>query len=212
LSLKGLSFGFDVIVQIGWWRFWEHRTLDEIWTLARSRFPISRRQVMYLIVDFLCLLKAAQPARIEAHRSFYARRGLLLSLDAMQPEKGNEVLYMVRELRTGLTLQAVKVSSQGADTIRVRVLKPVQALGFPVRGIVSDAEDAIHRACQEVWPGRPHHACHFHALRDAGKPMYEADQSHRVKIKHDLRLKLSPVRRAIQALDETDPARAVLLD
>jgi len=212
LSLKGLSFGFDVIVQIGWWRFWEHRTLDEIWTLARSRFPISRRQVMYLIVDFLCLLKAAQPARIENHRSFYARRGLLLSLDAMQPEKGNDVLYMVRELRTGLTLQAVKVSSQGAETIRVRVLKPVQALGFPVRGIVSDAEDAIHRACQKVWPGRPHHACHFHALRDAGKPIYEADQSQMVKIKHDLRLKLSPVRRAIQALDETDPTRAVLLD
>lgn len=212
LSLKGLSFGFDVIVQIGWWRFWEHRTLDEIWTLAQRRFPISRRQVMYLIVDFLCLLKAAQPARIEAHRSFYARRGLLLSIDAMQPEKGNDVLYMVRELRKDLTLQAVKVSSQRADTIRLRVLEPVRALGFSVGGIVSDAEDAIHRACQVVWPGRPHHACHFHALRDAGKPIYDADQSQMVKIKHDLRSKLSPVRRAIQALDDADPARAVLLD
>ncbi len=195
LSLKGLSFGFDVIVQIGWWRF-----------------PISRRQVMYLIVDFLCLLKAAQPARIEAHRSFYARRGLLLSIDAMQPEKGNGVLYMVRELRKDLTLQAVKVSSQRAETIRVRVLEPVRALGFPVCGIVSDAEDAIHRACQTVWPGRPHHACHFHALRDAGKPLYEADQSQMVKIKHDLRSKLGPVRRAIQALDEANPARTILLD
>jgi hypothetical protein len=62
LSLKGIRFGFDVIMQIGWWRFWEHRTLDEIWELARRRFPISRRQVMYLIVDLLCLLAAAQPA------------------------------------------------------------------------------------------------------------------------------------------------------
>ena len=212
LSLKGLSFSFDVIVQIGWWRFWEHRTLDEIWALAQGCFPISRRQVMYLIVDFLCLLKAAQPARIEAHRSFYARRGLLLSIDAMQPEKGNDVLYMVRELRKELTLQAVKVSNQRADTIRIRVLEPVQALGFPVGGIVSDAEDAIHRACQDVWPGRPHQACQFHALRDAGKPIYETDQSQMVKIKHDLRSKLSPVRRAIQALDEADPSRAVLLD
>lgn len=88
LSLKGLSFGFDVIVQIGWWRFWEHRTLDEIWTLARQRFPVSRRQIMYLIVDFLCLLKAAHPARIAAQQKFYARHGLVLSIDAMQPEKG----------------------------------------------------------------------------------------------------------------------------
>jgi len=212
LSLKGLSFGFDVIVQIGWWRFWEHRTLDEIWDLARQRFPISRRQVMYLIVDFLCLLKAAQPARIEAQRSFYARHGLLLSIDAMQPEKGNDVLYVVRELQVDLTLQAVKVSNQRADTIRAQVLAPVNALGFRIRGIVSDAEDAVHRACQALWPGRPHHACHFHALRDAGKPIYETDQSVMVKLKRDLRLKLRPLRRVIEALDTADPHRAVLSD
>jgi len=69
LGLKGLSFGFDVLAQVGWWRFWEQRTLDEIWTLARQRFPLSRRQVLYLIVDFLCLLAAAQPARIERYRA-----------------------------------------------------------------------------------------------------------------------------------------------
>jgi hypothetical protein len=212
LSVKGSRFGFDVIVQIGRWRFGEHRTLDEIRVLARQRFPISRRQVMYLIIDFLCLLKAAQPARINAQRSFYARHGLLLSIDATQPEKGNAVLYMVRELQLDLTLQAVTVSNQRAETIRTAVLEPVNALGFRIRGIVSNAEDALHRACQNLWPGRPHHTCRFHALRDAGKPLYEADQSRMVKIKHDLRSKLSPVRRAIQTLDDTDPARTVLVD
>jgi hypothetical protein len=212
LCLKGHSFGFDVIVQIGWWRFWEHRTLDEIWELAQQQFRISRRQVMYLLVDFLCLLKAAQPARIEAHRSTFARRGLLLSIDAMQPEKGNDALYVVCELRSGLTLQARSLPNQRADTIRLQVLKPIHELGFSIRGIVSDAEDAIHRACQEMWPDSPHHACHFHALRDAGKLISDADQSLMVKIKHDLRTKLRPVRRAIQDLEEADSARAILLD
>jgi hypothetical protein len=212
LSLTGLSFGFDVIVQIGWWRFWEHRTLDELWALARRRFPVSRRQIMYLIVDFLCLLKAAQPARIAAHQAFYARHGLVLSIDAMQSEKGNDVLYMVRELQQDLTLQAVKVSNQRAETIRVKVLEPVKALGFRIRGIVSDAEDALHRAGREAWPGRPHHACHFHALRDAGKPLYEADQAMMVKLKRDLRLKIRPLRRILDDLDETDPHRAILQD
>lgn len=212
LSLKGISFGFDVIVQVGWWRFWEHRTLDEIWELALCYFPISRRQVMYLIVDFLCLLKAAQRARIEGHRSFYAQHGLLLSIDAMQPEKGNDVLYVVRELQLDLTLQAVKVSNQRAATIRTQVLEPVRALGFPVRGIVSDAEDALHRACDETWPGRPHQVCHFHTLRDAGKPIFDADQAVMVKLKHDLRLKLRPLRRVIEQLDEADPQRPILQD
>lgn len=212
LCLKGHSFGFDVIVQIGWWRFWEHRTLDEIWELAQRQFTISRRQVMNLIVDFLCLLKAAQPARIEAHRPIFARRGLLLSIDAMQPEKGNDALYVVCELRSGLTLQARQLPNQRAETIRLQILKPVHDLGFTIRGIVSDAEDAIRRACQEMWPDSPHHACHFHALRDAGKPIYDADQSLMVKLKHDLRTKLSPVRRVIQDLEEADSARAILLD
>jgi hypothetical protein len=212
LSLKGLSFGFDVIVQIGWWRFWEHRTLDELWALARRRFPVSRRQIMYLIVDFLCLLKAAQPARIAAHQKFYARHGLVLSIDAMQPEKGNDVLYTVRELQRDLTLQAVKVSNQRAETIQMQVLEPVQALGFRIRGVVSDAEDALHCACRAVWPGRPHHACHFHALRDAGKPLYEADQAMMVKVKRDLRLKIRPLRRALDDLAEADPHRAILQD
>lgn len=212
LSLKGLSFGFDVIVQIGWWRFWEHRTLDELWALARRRFPVSRRQIMYLIVDFLCLLKAAQPARIAAHQKFYARHGLVLSIDAMQPEKGNDVLYMVRELQRDLTLQAVKVSNQRAETIRRKVLEPVNALGFRIRGVVSDAEDALRCACREVWPGRPHHACHFHALRDAGKPLYEADHAMMVKLKHDLRLKIRPLRRVLDDLDEADPHRTILQD
>jgi hypothetical protein len=212
LSLKGSSFGFEVIVQVGWWRFGEHRTLDELWTLARRRFPVSRRQIMYLIVDFLCLLKAAQPARIAAHQKFYARHGLVLSIDAMQPEKGNDVLYMVRELQQDLTLQAVKVSNQRAETLQRKVLEPVQALGFRIRGIVSDAEDALRCACRAVWPGRPHQACHFHALRDAGKPLYEADQAMLVKVKHALRLKIRPLRHALDNLEEADPHRTILQD
>jgi hypothetical protein len=212
LSLKGSSVGFAVIVQIGWWRFWEPRTLDEIWALAQSRVPIARRQVMDLIVDFLCLLKAAQSARLERRRPVFERQGLLLSIDGMQPEQGNDVLSVVRELRTGLTLQAVKVSNQRANTIRTKVLAPVAALALPIRGIVSDAEEAIRRACQDLWPGCPHHACHFHALRDAGKPIDEADQHLMVALKRELRTPLSPVRRAIQALDAADPPRAVFLD
>lgn len=212
LSLKGISFGFDVIGQIGWWRFWDHRTLDEIWQMAHQRFPISRRQVMYLIVDFLCLLKAAQPARLEAQRQLYEQRGLLLSVDAMQPEKGNDALYVVRELRTHLTLHAVKVTNQRRTTIRDQVLKPVARFGCPTRGVVSDAEEAIQWGVQELWPGCPHQACHFHTLRDAGRPLVEADQHWMVTIKQELRAKLRPVRLAIQAVGEQEPRRGILLD
>ena len=199
-------------MQFGGWRFWKHRTLDEIWEIARQRFPICRRQVMYLIIDFLCLLKAAQPARIEAHRQLYERRGLLLSVDAMQPEKGNDALYVVRELRTNLTLQAVKVTNQRRTTLRNHVLRPVDRLGFRIRGVVSDAEEAIHWAVGDLWPQCFHQACHFHALREAGRRLLEADQHWMVKIKQELRAKLRPVRQALQAWSELDSQRTILLD
>lgn len=212
LSLKGLSFSTEIIVQMGWWRFWEHRTLDELWALARQYGPLSRRQVMYLIVDFLCLLKAAQPARLEGYRKQFQRHGLLLSVDAMQPEKGNDVLYVVREVRAGLTLWVVKVNNQRRQTIRDQVLRPVAQLGFRIRAVVSDAEEAIHWAVQAVWPDCPHHACHFHALREASRPFIEADQHWMVAMKQVLRAKLRPVRLALQALPETDGRRAILLE
>ena len=81
LSPKGCSFGYDVIVQIGWWRFWDHRTLDEIMALLMARqVPVSRREILYLIGDFLAILRAAQPAKIEAQRTYFERHGLVISL------------------------------------------------------------------------------------------------------------------------------------
>jgi hypothetical protein len=212
LGLKGLSFGVDVLVQVGWWRFWEHRTLDEIWALARQRFPISRRQVLYLIVDFLCLLAAAQPARIERYRALSARRGLLLSLEARQPERGNDVLYVVRELRQGLTLRAAKLSNQRAETIRTQVLEPLKALGFAPRALGSEAEEALRRACQDPWPGCPPQVCHFHVLREVARPIIDATQVLLGALTREARPKVRRVRHAIQALEDGELVRPLLLD
>jgi hypothetical protein len=122
LSLKGLSFGFDVLVQIGWWRFWEHRTLDEIATLLKAKhLPISRRHILNLIGDFLALLRAAQPAKIEAQRAYFQQHGLVISLDGMEPEQGNEMLFIVREANLDLTLVA-ETFEGCCDEIKVSLL------------------------------------------------------------------------------------------
>jgi hypothetical protein len=212
LGVKGVSFGFAVLVQVGWWRFWEHRTLDEIGALARQRFPISRRQVLYLSVDFLCLRAAAQPARVERYRALYARRGLWLSLEAMQPERGNDGLYVVRELRQGLTLRAAKLSHQRAETIRTQVLEPLTALGFVPRAVISDAAEAIHRACQDMWPDCPQQVCPCHVWREAAKPITAANQARLLPLTREVRTKLRRVRRAIQALADQEAVRPLLLD
>jgi len=184
LSPKGYSFGFDVIAQIGWWRFWDHRTLDEIATLLEAQhLPISRRQILYLIGGFLALLRAAQPAKIETQRTYFKRQGMVISVDGMEPEQGNEMLFVVREANLDMTLIAETLYSSRADLISRHLLEPVKALGFRIRAVISDADPNIRRAVESSLPGCPHQACQVHCLCEAGAPIFEADRA----MKTDLR-------------------------
>jgi transposase-like protein len=51
-----------------------------------------------------------------------------------------------------------------------------QALEVPIRGVISDGQHSIRKAVQAVLPDVPHQLCHFHSLREAAKPLYEADR------------------------------------
>jgi hypothetical protein len=213
VSLKGSSFGFDVIVQVGRWRFWDHRTLDEIAALLNAlRLPVSRRQILYLIGDFLALLRAAQPAKIESQRPYFQRHGLVLSLDGMEPEQGNEMLFIVREANLDLTLVAETLYSSRADLISRQLLEPVKALGFRIRAVVSDADKNIRRAVEASLPGCPQQACQVHCLCDAGKLMFEADRAMKTDLRRDIRAKLRPLSKELSRSPQDDPVLAVLVD
>jgi hypothetical protein len=213
LSPKGSSFGFDLIVQIGGWRFWEHRTLDEIATLLNAKhLPVSRRQILYLIGDFLALLRAGQPAKLEAHRAYCQRHGLVISLDGMAPEQGNEMLFVVREANLDLTLMAETLYSSRADLISRRLLEPIKALGFRIRAVVSDADKNIRRAVEASLPGCPHQACQVHCLCEAGQPIFAADRAMKTDLRRDIRAKLRPLSRGLNQSLQNDPQVAGLTD
>ena len=213
LSPKCSSFGFDVITQIGWWRFWDHRTLDEIAALLESRhLPISRRQILYLIGDFLALLRAAQLAKIETQRAYFQQHGMVISVDGMEPEQGNEMLFVVREANLDLTLIAETLYSSRADLISRHLLEPVKAFGFRIRAVISDADKNIRRAVETSLPGCPHQACQVHCLCEAGAPIFEADRAMKTDLRRDLRAKLRPLSRELSQAPHDDPQTAVLMD
>jgi len=213
LTLKGRSLGRDVIVQAGYWRFWDHLTIDEIVErFQRRKILISRPEVLNLIRDFLALLRAAQPAKIAAHRAFFEQHGMILGIDGMQPEKGNDCLYIVREEQVSLVLLAENLPESSTEALSDKVFTPIQSLGFVIRGVVSDAQETIREAVAQTLPGVPHHTCHFHCLRDAGKPTFEADRAMKTALKKALRPKLSGFTRRLQRLPTEDPCRWVLAD
>src|SRR5205823_8371342 len=133
-QVKGSGYGLDVVVRIGYLRFTEHRTREEIWRAlhGQPRVELSERHVQNLLEVYLALLRASErdprerlAATVEEHG------GIILALDGLQPEQGNEQLWVVREVLSGAVLGAA---------------------GLPVLGVVSDAQESIRLAVAEVCP------------------------------------------------------------
>ncbi len=212
VTVRGSSFALAVIVQIGYWRFWRRWTVAQIHAvLTQERhLPISEREVLYRIGVFLVLLRCTYHLRLQAHTAYFRRHGLFLAIDALKPEKGNTALYVVRELKFGLVLQVVPLLAADHLTLAERVLKPIKALGYRNRGVVSDDEKALQIAVAQVFPGVAHQTCQVHCLRDAAAPVTDADQVFKKARKRAIRGPFYAAQRALHHLAPDDPRQVVL--
>jgi hypothetical protein len=214
-QVKGSGYGLDVVVRIGHLRFTEHRTREEIWREVRAQAPLalSERHVQNLLEVYLALLRASQEdvgARVAA--TVAAHGGIVVALDGLQPEQGNEQLWVVREVLSGTVLGAANLQQATAERL-ADLLRPIREAGVPVLGVVSDAQGSIRLAVAEVFPGVPHQLCQYHALREAAEPLWEADRHLLVEAKVELRgLREVEDRTRRRDPDGNDPASDVVLD
>src|SRR3972149_1942464 len=66
----------------------------------------------------------------------------------------------------------------------VELLQEVKAwLPVAVIGVSSDGPRSLRKAVARVWPQAPHQLCHFHYLREAAHPVYEADRHAKKELK-----------------------------
>jgi len=220
-QVRGHGYGLDVVVRIGHLRFSEHRTREEIWDRLRQEqgIVISQRHVQHLLEVYLVLLQASGqdlPARLGA--VVQAHGGLILSLDGLQPEQGNEQLWVVREVHSGTIVAAANLQQASAPVL-VSLLQPVQATGLRVLGVVSDAQESVRLAVAQAFPDVPHQLCQYHALREATEPLWEADRHLLVQVKQELRPLREVEERTRQRMaerlavgEDADPTDAVVLD
>jgi hypothetical protein len=214
--LKHHRYSRELIIKVGYRRFWHHRTVYELhdWLTQSLHLPISERQVLNLIGDFLALLRAGQQAKVRHHLA--QMKTLVIGIDGMQPEKGNRILYIAREPRLGLTLLAESLDEGTQYDLSEQVLEPLkmlaEELGLRWQGVVSDAQVSIRLAVATSLPGTPHQACQAHCLRDAGKLTFEADRQMKKRLKSTFRQIIKRLRRRIETLPPDDPFRSVLLD
>jgi len=86
---------------------------------------------------------------------------------------------------TGRILNAENTAESTKERLK-QLLAPVVALKLPVIGVISDAQPTELQAVADLWPNIPHQICQFHAIREAGRLIYNAD--HRVKT--DMRISM----------------------
>ncbi len=192
LALPGFTFGLDIVLEVGHLRLREHQTVDEIHqSLSKQLAPlqqsISRREILFLFEAYTALLRAGtEVSQDEAWKEQVRKnKGIVLSIDGIQPDHGNETIYLMRDVLTGRILHAENVTESTKERLK-EILAPVVALKVPILGVISDAQTTELQAVAELWPDVPHQICQFHALREAGRLIYNAD--HRVKT--DMRISM----------------------
>src|SRR6266446_8422981 len=182
------EYGLDVIAFVGVLRYQRHQSLTEIHHSLHGRgLSIGERTVLNLLARYEELVTIHMTDR-ERLQSLVQKQGsLILALDGLHPDVGHEVLWVIRDCVSGEILLAQPLLSETEANI-VTLLKKVQdALSVPIRGVISDGQLSIRNAVATVFPEIPHQLCHFHYLREAAKPVYEADRHAKKELKKQVR-------------------------
>jgi hypothetical protein len=184
--------GWDVLCWLGQRRFARHWSVPQLRAELQDghQITLSDDAIAHYMGLYQTMLAARQqdPERLaDAYRDIAA---LVLTIDGLQPEKGHETLYVVRELMSKRVWFAEPLLSSATQEVRrliVLARQWAERLAKPVRGWMSDKQDAFVTAIAAEFPGTPHRYCHNHFLRDVAKPVLDLDSRVKVKMRSKVR-------------------------
>src|SRR5207249_11094953 len=122
--------------------------VPQIRAILQDRFaiPLSVDAIERYVGRYQLMLAARQQDPRAVAGAYRRSQGLVLTIDGLQPEKGQEPLYVVRELTQKRVWFAEALLSSTAVEVQ-RLLARARAwaerLGLPVRRWISDEQDAV---------------------------------------------------------------------
>src|SRR5207237_2978961 len=128
---------------------------------------------------------------------------VVLALDGLQPDVGHEVLWVLRDCLSGEVLLAKSLLSATAKDLAALITEVRAALPVPITGAISDGQQSIRLAMAKALPGVPHQLCHFHYLREAAKPIFEADRHAKKELKKRVR-GIRPIERKVEGRNDPE--------
>ena len=192
LTMPRWMIGWDVFCWLGHRRFARHWSVPQLRSELMDTYEIalSEDAIEDYLQRYQCMLAARQQDPVQLKKEYQNTRSLMLSIDGLQPEKGHETLYVVRELGQQRVWFAEALLSSATDEIRPLIVKArawAKRLKRPVRLWMSDKQDAFVKTIAQEFPGKPHRYCGNHFLRDLAKPMLDLDSHAKVQMRSKIR-------------------------
>jgi hypothetical protein len=196
IAPAGSTYGYDVVVRIGWWRQESRATYREIHATLASQVRISVSHVGYLYQQVYLPLLACHERQQRDRLAQIAQRqgGLIVALDGLAPQGGEPQIWFIRELSSGVTLRSGWLCQQDQPTFEA-FLKPLQHLEWPILAVLSDKQTGLVPAVATVLPHSRHQFCQAHYLRNLAEPLAAADAAFKGELRKTVREQVGDVLR-----------------
>jgi hypothetical protein len=210
IALPHHEFGLDVVALAGALRYAEHKSIPEIHQNLTGRgLAISQRTVTNLIDRYDELLAVALADDARLNRLLAQQGKVVLAIDGLQPDVGHEVLWVLRDCLSGEILLAKSLLSARQQDLAELLAEVRDALSVPITAVVSDGQHSIRKAVARALPKVAHQLCHFHYLREAARPIYEADRNAKKRLKKEVR-GVRKIERACEGRENDVEAEVIL--
>jgi len=192
ITMPRWRIDWELFTWMGFRRFKRHWSVPQIHEelLDSHQIYISKNTITDYLRKYQVMV-AAWYQDLERMREEYKDcLGVILTIDGLQPEKGHETLYVVRELKKQRVWFAEPLISSSYAEIRkviqrAKVLS--QQLNKSILGWVSDKQDAFVVVIADECPNIPHRYCSNHFIRDLAEQILENDSHAKVQMRRKIR-------------------------
>jgi len=164
---RDCSFDHSVMIGVGMLRWAFNYQREEIQTLLHARgTSISTGEISSLSEQFLLRFYCTHIR----HLSETLPGVYVLHLDGTG-EAGDDIVFMAKEGRTGMTIDARSMPSESMEHIKPLLERVKFIAGVPA-AMVMDMSGTIRRAAAEVFPCTMQLICHYHFVRNLGDDVF----------------------------------------
>jgi len=178
------DYSLSVYAEIGYQRLNESKSVSQIESYMEKHYPnlgLKARSIenIYKRVQVCLRERQEDKANLKEKLEKKGVTNLCLTLDGIAPERGNAILYVVREVQSQEIIYARYLEHSDTEHLKTDLFEPLkkflEELGLPIGGWLCDKQNGFIPAIEQVYEGVPIHLCQSHFLKAMGKPVKLAD-------------------------------------